>query len=212
MTQPLDYLAFYRWAPFKWEVKRGDELSGLGSGRTIAAELSSPLWTAPVNALPMRNSLAEELDAKIRALNGAQEPFMMTSPLFRGPRLDPTGALLANAYVSISSIAAGGTAVALKGLPAGYVLSTGDKVQVQYSMSPERYAFFEFSEAGAANGSGVTGPLKVFPALPAGVSADMGAVLITPACRVFIVPDSYKAGQITGGRTSGCSFQIMQKK
>ncbi|MBD8665297.1 hypothetical protein IFT59_18820 [Rhizobium sp. CFBP 8752] len=212
MTQSLDYLSFYRWAPFKWEIKRNDQLSGLGSGRTIGAELAPPLWMAQVSALQMRNTIAEEIDAKIRALRGPQDLFMMTSSLFRGPRLDPAGALLGNAAVSVASIVEGGTALALKRLPAGYVLSIGDKVQIQYGGEPERYAFFEFSQAGVASGAGVTPQIPIFPALPAGVAVDMAVTLIKPACRVFVVPESYKVGQVTGGITYGCSFQIMQKK
>jgi hypothetical protein len=212
MTQPLSFFYGYRWAPFKWEIQRNDELSGQGSGRTISAELAPPLWYAQVSARQMPNSIAEELDTKIRSLGGAQTPFLMTSPLFQGPRKDPSGAILGSRTVSLASVLAGGTAVALQGMPAGYIISIGDKVQVQYGTSPDRFAFFEFWESGAANSSGITAQLKVYPPLPTGVSAGVVATILKPACRVFVVPDSYKVGQIAGSFTAGCSFQILQKK
>ncbi len=134
---------------------------------------------------------------------------MMASSLFCAPKSDPAGVGLLGAMVMLLSISASRAAVALSGLPAGYKLTTGDKFSFAYG---ERFYFGEFSETAVAALDGTTAQIAVFPNLPAGAAAGVAVTLIKPACKVVIVPGSYKVGEISGRFTQGGSFQIIQKK
>jgi len=210
MVQPLSYLSDrFHWLPFKWDIQRNDEYSGTGDGRVWQAKLAPELWRATVVHAQLLNTVAEELDGAIRALRGAEVPFMMASPLFCAPKSDPTGAGLEGANVSLLSISATRAAVVLAGLPAGYKLTTGDKFTFAYG---GRFYFGEFSQTAVAALDGTTAQIAVFPNLPAGAAAGVAVTLIKPACKVVIVPGSYKVGEISGRFTRGGSFQIIQKK
>lgn len=210
MVKPLSYLSDrFRWLPFKWDIQRNDEYSGTGDGRVWQAKLAPELWRATVVHAQLLNTVAEELDGAIRALRGAEVPFMMASPLFCAPKSDPTGVGLGGANVTLLSISAARAAVVLAGLPAGYKLTTGDKFSFAYG---ERFYFGEFSETAVAALDGTTAQIAVFPNLPAGAAAGVAVTLIKPPCKVVIVPGSYKVGEISGRFTRGGSFQIIQKK
>lgn len=210
MVKPLSYLSDrFRWLPFKWDIQRNDEYSGTGDGRVWQAKLAPELWRATVAHAQLLNTAAEELDGAIRALRGAEVPFMMASPLFCAPKSDPTGVGLGGASVKLLSISAARAAVALAGLPAGYKLTTGDKFSFAYG---ERLYFGEVSEIAVAASSGNTPQFAIFPNLPAGAAAGVAVTLIKPPCKVVIVPGSYKVGEISGRFTRGGSFQIIQKK
>ncbi|WP_320188911.1 hypothetical protein RMS29_028295 (plasmid) [Agrobacterium rosae] len=210
MVKPLSFLSDrFRWFPFKWDIQRNDEVSGTGDGRYWQASLAPELWRATVFHMPLLNSVGEELDAVIRSLRGAQEAFFMASSLFCAPKSDPSGAGLVGANVTLLTIAANRAGAAFSGLPAGFVLSTGDKFSVAYG---ERFYFGEIGETAPAAANGTTANLSIFPNFPAGVTAGAVVTLIKPACKVVVVPGSHKPGDIDGRFTKGGSFQIIQKK
>lgn len=213
MVKPLSFLSdAFRWKPFKWDIQRNDEYSGTGDGRVWQAQLAPVLWKATVEHQPLRNSIAEEMDAAIRSLRGAQEAFFLCSPLFCGPKSDPTGAVLGNAAVTISAIASTRDAVSLAGLPSGYVLSRGDKFTFSYGSDPVRYYFGEVSATAMENSAGAAASVSVFPDLPAGAAVGAAITLVKPACKVVLVPGTYKAGTSSGRFTSGGQFEVIQKK
>lgn len=214
MTEPVSYLSSrFKWQPWKWDEQRNDELSGLGSGDILSAELSDPLWTAQVEHAPLSNSQAEEMDALIRALRGPQNAFLMVSPVFRAPRFDPTGEILGARVVRVNSISPNRASASFKGMAPNYRLAIGDKFAISYGANPTSYGFFEVRRnMAAADTSGVTEEGAIYPSLPVGIGINAVVTFIDPACRVIIVPGSYKVGKITGGRTRGGSFQILQKR
>lgn len=210
MVKPLSYLSErFDWLPYKWDIQRNDEYSGTGDGRVWQAKLAPELWRATVTHAALLHPVAEELDAAIRALRGAETPFLMVSSLFCAPKSDPAGTGLTGANVKLLSIASSRAAVAFSGLPSGYKLSTGDKFSFAYG---ERLYFGEVSEQVVAAANGSTAQVAVFPNLPAGAAAGAVVTLVKPACKVVIVPGSYKVGDIDGRFTRGGTFQIVQKK
>lgn len=207
-----DYLSWVRWLPWKWDIQRNDELSGTGDGSVYQAELATPLWCARLVATNLVNSQAEALHARLRALRGAAVPFLLVNKFFHAPKADPAGAALAGFSVSILSAAPGGTAIALSGLPAGFVISEGDKLSLSYFTSPVRYFFAEFSGNAVADPLGETVQIPIFPPLPSGVGAGMDVTLVDPACRVVVVPGSFKIGETSGRFTSGTTIDVIQKR
>ncbi|MBB3288154.1 MULTISPECIES: hypothetical protein [unclassified Rhizobium] len=199
-----------------WDVQRNDELSGIGDGRIWQAELAPPLWTGTVTLVPMLNQAAKQIAARIRKLHGAQEALFLYDPLSQYPQADIGGVTLGASAVKVSSVGGNFDTLALKGLPANYVLTVGDKMQIAYGANPMRYAFLEVSETVAANGAGVTASFGVFPFVPTGIVADLAVTLIKPACKCVIVPGSANPGTAGGsnggGVTTGLTFKVIQKK
>lgn len=192
-----------------WDIQRNDELSGSGDGRVWQAELAPPLWTGTVTLADMYNAEAKQIAARIRKLHGAQEALFLYDPLSKYPQADPDGTKLGAASVSIAALGSDNASLSLKGLPSGYRLTVGDKMQIGYG---GRYAFLEVSETVAANGAGTTPVFGVFPHLPAGFSVDLGVVLLLPACKCIIMPGSHNPGTASGMITTEATFKIVQKK
>lgn len=195
-----------------WDIKRNDELSGLGSGQFFQAELAPPLWVGDVMLDARDSDELKQIAALIRKLHGAQETFFLYDPLSKYPQADPTGALLGSNVVKVSAVGASWDSLSLKGLPAGYILTLGDKLQVTYGSAPVRYAFLEVSETVSADGSGVTAQFEVFPHVPVGVAMDNVVTLKRPACRVAVQPGSHNPGKARHTITEGAAFKVIQKK
>lgn len=195
-----------------WDIRRADELSGSGDGRVWQAELADPLWTATVTLAPRRHGEMKRIAALIRKLHGAQEAFWLTDPLSPYPQADPDGSVLGAATVQVHSVGSERRTLRLKGLPAGYQLTLGDKGQIAFSSDPAETFFFEFSESSAADGSGITAEAEVFPFVPAGVAADDAATLAKPACKMFVMPGSHNPGRAGRLLTDGQSFTAMERR
>lgn len=196
-----------------WDIQRNDELSGSGDGRVWQAELAPPLWTADVKLNIGDSNDLKQIAARVRKLHGAQELFFLYDPLSKYPQADPDGSILGAAAVRINSVGTGGRTISLKGLPAGYVLTLADKMQIAYATSPVRNAFLEVSDdIVTANGSGVTGSFEVFPNAPTGVAANDVVMLAKPACKGFISPGTSNPGSGAGLLTSGAAFKFIEKR
>ncbi len=238
LAQFFDHLPLL---PMRWDIRRNDELSGLGSGVIFQADLAPPLWSTDVTLRPVRLTEASMVSALVSDLAGAQEPFLFRDPFICGPRLDPAGRILrgetalpatdastgetgyaaavmdfsAGFYLSpedptVTVQSAAGRSLALTGLPGGYALSVGDKIQIVTAGG--KHAFVEVSEAVTSNGGGVTAAFRVFPSLPASVSSGDAVTLIRPACACILVPGSFRPGTVSGNIVRDISFSIIQKR
>ncbi len=195
-----------------WSIQRHDELSGTGDGRIIAAELASPLWTAEVSLNPAYHNEAKQIAARIRALRGPMTAFMLYDPVSKYPQEDHDGSILGSAVVTITAIGANRDTLAFSGLPAGYKLTIGDKVQITDASDATKTGLFEFSASGTANGAGAMAALAVFPNLPAWANTGDTVTLKKPAARVIVVPGSHNPGSASGLMTMGQTLQVIQKK
>lgn len=214
---PVAFLADrLKIASVEWDIQRSDELSGSGDGRVWQAELAPPLWRANVRLATVYHNEAKQIAALVRKLHGAQESFFLFDPLSTYPQADPTGAVVGSSNVQVNSVPAGRRTLTLKGLPAGYTLTIGDKLQITYSSNPTRYAFLEASETVAADGSGTTGAFEVFPHVPTGIGANDAVTLAKPACLGFVVPGSFSPGSSYGTAdlklTEGMSFTFLERR
>ncbi|WP_180901763.1 hypothetical protein [Martelella soudanensis] len=205
LAQFFDHLPLL---PMRWEIQRNDELSGIGSGVVFQAELATPLWSAAIALQPVRLPEANEISALVNGLAGAQEPFLFRDPYICGPKLDPQGAGLGGVAVTVS--AANGRSLSLEGMPAGYRLSIGDKIQI--IASGGTHAFVEVSENVVATAGGTTGSFQVFPRLPVSVSAGASCSFARPACPCIILPGSFQSGTPSGNIVTGIAFRIVQKR
>lgn len=210
MTLALASLAnLLRIESVVFDIKRNDELSGSGDGRLWQAELAPPLWTAEIALQPAYHADAEDTATILRSLNGSSEPFMLWNPTRRFPRADPTGSILGAATPAISSISSDRQKIAISGLPAGYVLSRGDKLQFTWSTFTQ---FVEVVETVTANGSGATAQFRVFPNVRTGVTVAAGLILKNPACKMILMPGTHNPGRAQAVITAGATFRAIEKK
>lgn len=195
-----------------WDIQRNDELSGSGDGRTWQVELAPPLWRAEVKLAPAYNADAKQVAAIIRRLNGAQNTFFLVDPSSPYPSSDPTGSTIGSSTVTINSISSDRNQLSLTGLPSTYVLHPGDKGQISYSSNPTRNYFFEVSETAVASGGGTTSAFEIFPRVALGISTGATVILKKPACKMFIVPESFHPGDVQNLITTGAAFTCLERR
>ena len=207
-----DFADRLRITSIVWDIQRNDEFSGTGDGRVWQTELAAPLWIGTVSLITMENDAAKQIAAKIRKLHGAQEALFLYDPLSKYPQFDPGGSIIGTRVITVNSVSADLDGLSLKGLPAGYQMTTGDKMQITYGANPTRYAFLEVSEDALADGAGVTPAFGVFPHVTQAIAANMVVTLVKPACRCVIMPGSHNPGTATKMHTDGAGFKVIQKK
>lgn len=204
LSQIYDHLPIEDGA---FTIQRNDELSGIGSGVVFQSELAPPLWAANISLALMYAGQARSVSARLRSLDGALQPFLMCDPIADYPQGDPDGALIAGATVTV--VSASGFSLSLTGLPAGYRLTVGDKIQIT---SSGKTSFVEVSQNVTANGAGNTGAFNVFPRLPSIVGSGNAVTLAKAACPCVMVPGSFKPGTASGNIVTGMSFSVVQKR
>jgi hypothetical protein len=182
-------------AAVAWNEARQDAVSALGSGEWLTHELAPPLHEAEVRTARLPHARAEQLRARLRALDGGAH-FYLCNPTVLYPQADPGGAILSSANVVIATINANRKALTLSGLPAGYVITMGDYMHVDYG-TPSRRALMQAVEGATANGSGVTAEFEVRPHLRPGIIAGLAVTLKKPAAKVKIVPGSVRVETVT---------------
>lgn len=214
VTYPYTLNAFadhLKIAEVEWSIQRNDELSGSGNGDVWAAELADPKWTGDVRLEIDNHNEAKQVAALVRKLHGAQHSFMLFDPLSRYPQYDPTGSILGGAAVTVGNVGANRNSMSINGLPASYRITLGDKFQINWTTPTQTY-FGEFSESVTAGGGGNTGQIEVFPHVPPGISAGASVILIKPAAKVFIMPESHSPGRARGLYTDGQGFRVMERR
>ncbi|MGN6146873.1 MAG: hypothetical protein ACTHOP_25165 [Mesorhizobium sp.] len=184
------------------------ELSGMGSGQIIEADLSPSLWGADVTTRPWRAIDARRLEALANAVIRSKGSFYLYDPRKAVPAFDPGGAVLGASVVKIASLP-DAKSMGLKGLPADYKLSVGDHLCFDYG-SPARRAFHEIAEDVTADGSGVTGAFEVTPFIRPGAAVDLVVTLFKPAVKMRIVPGSLSIRPVDAA-SSQISFSVVQK-
>lgn len=173
----------------RWAMDRFVETTMVGNGEPIEAELGPPMWRGDCETVPLTIDETDQLMARFDLLDGGQQAFYLHNPQRLGPQSDPTGATLGASVVKVKSVGADNKSLALKGLPAGYALTIGDYVAVDYG-TPSRRGFFRLGASGIANGVGETAELELRPHIRPGITADCDAYLFKPAAKVVLIDGS----------------------
>ncbi|MGI8395680.1 hypothetical protein ACRYWZ_04825 [Agrobacterium deltaense] len=198
-------------ASVEWDIQRNDELSGDGNGDLWQAELADPFWRANVTLGRGLHAELKRVAARIRALEGAKQSFLLVDPLSPFPAADPDGAIVAGANVTIRGTVNRYVAQ-VSGLPANYVLTEGDKMQIVYgTQEAPRYAFVEVSQDVIGTLGGIA-DISVFPRLPMSLVIGAAVTLARPACAMIIQPTTHKPGTARRSVTDGAGFTALQKK
>ena len=200
---PLAFLsAHIKAAQIPLTLRRFDETSGSADGRFWSARMAAPLWSAVVTLVARSWAEAREVDAKILALDGMAKTFLWADPVY-----SPAAGGSPGSGVTVSAIASDRTAISLAGLPAGYQVTTGDRLSIAYS---GRVWMATFSETRAANGSGALASTAIYPYLPLGVSTGAAVEMASPYLKAIV--ESYTGFTAMPGRYSqGATLTLLQK-
>lgn len=187
-------------------LRRFDQSSGSGDGRFWSEELARPLWTAELSLADRHAGLAQQLEAKIDGLDGSRNTFLFADPTYSGP----SGGTSGLGGVTISTISADRSRIALSGLPSGFELQPGDRFTISHGTASVYLG--RFSEVVTANGSGVTANREVRPFLPFGVSTGATVELVRPYFKAFVVSYTPFDFDLPHGEIArGGTMQLMQK-
>ncbi len=180
----------------EWTLGEDQELSNLGSGEVLAADLGPRLWEAECSTTPDSIDAIEALRARFNALDGAINSFYLFDPRRPYPATDPTGSLLASATVTIQSIETNRKELTFTGLPAGFVLPAGTFFSVTAG-SPSRTALLQLVASVTASSGEVAGPVEVRPHLRPWIAATQAVTLLKPVAKVKLVPKSLAVTQVS---------------
>lgn len=190
-----------------WDIEEQTERSGTGSGAGWEAELAPDFWVGEVFFDTGFNQDLKEIAALLRWVRATGQTFLLCDPLSLYPAADPQGAILGNANVTLRAITNRYVAP-LQGLPPGYVLTPGDKMQIPYFA---KHAFVEVARRVVVNAGGQA-DVAISPYLPLPIVAGLPVILKKPACPVCIPPKGHNPGTAGQFLTDGAGMKVEEKK
>lgn len=213
VTFPLAASVFMDLLPIadvRMDCPENSVTSMTGAGEVIRATLAPQLWRGSFTLSADYHAGAAQLAALLDLLQRPGASFMVYDPRLKYPQADATGASLGASTVQIASVNADNRRLALKGLPAGYVLTRGDLLSFAYG-SPARQALHRVVAASVtANASGVTSEFEVTPLIRTGAAVNDAVSLAKPQCKAVLAPGSLSTGAGRRRFTTGMSFDWMQ--
>ncbi|QIG67370.1 hypothetical protein EVB39_041 [Rhizobium phage RHph_TM3_3_9] len=189
--------------------QRNDEVEGIGSGQIITAELATPLWSVEIETPVSLFDQGRRVRAVLNDLNRPGQKFDVYDPIAQYPRSDPDGSILGTSTVQIDTVGTDGT-ITLKGLPAGYQISAGDFMQIDFA---GRRGFFEASQDATASSGGVTGAFRVFPTISAATPVNTTVILKQPKIQCQMIPSEleYATADSSTWKMTGFRMRVIQK-
>ncbi len=203
-----DFADIIRLSSIKMRLVGDQQISGMGGGKIIVADMSPKYWEFDVTLINMENDLARRVHALIEALDESINDFYLYDPRSAYPISDPTGAILGSSTVQINSLNANNKEMTIKGLPSTFVNSAGDMLSWDFG-TPTKRAFHRIVVGGTAT-AGVSPSLEVRPHILPGAAVNAAVTLIKAAARVKIIPGSFDPGTARQMMTTGMSFKARQ--
>ncbi len=213
---PIALDQFFDGLPIRsqvFELSEALETSETGGGEVLTANYGPRLWEGTVSLITQTHQQAEQAAARVELLREAGASFFVYDFALPGPAQDPSGATLGAATPTILDVAANNKELKLAGLPAGYKITTGDRLAFSYSTGPVRYALHKVMTdrtAGAGVPAGTTNWIEVRPHIRPGAANGATVQLHKPFCKAVIVPGSVRPGTKQGRTTGGVTFRWRQ--
>lgn len=183
------------------------EQSRTAGGEQLTADLGERLWTGRVGLGRMVRTEVGRPETLIQVVKQGRT-FNVYDRRRPNPLLDPTGAILGAASVTILALGGDPRELSLAGLPAGYTLSSGDYLSFAYGTRQALHRVVDTTVV--ANGSGQTALFEVIPAIRPGAAVAAPVALKKAFCRAVMVAGS--ASPSTGRSTlyEGLGFDWVQ--
>lgn len=158
----------------KFDLAFRQDTFGVARGDIRVSDIGPALWSFSADCANLTHDQLLDLSSVLGGLGGARGTFFAFDPMRPAPKADPTGAGLSGATVRVDSVnGANRSLIALRGLPASYVLSRGDYISFDYAnavTSTASVALHRITTASiTATGFGTTAEFAVHPPVALGV-------------------------------------------
>lgn len=213
LTFPLSAAQFFDGLPiqsFTFDLGEAMEVNETAGGEILTADVGMRLWRIDCKLRIGRYAEIEQVKAKLDVLRYPQRPLIIQAIPLLYPQADPTGSILGASTVVLDNVPGNNREIRLAGLPAGYVITPGDRLSFQYGSNPIRYALHRVVVGGTASGAGVSPFLEVTPFVRPGYSLGSAVKLGKPECKAVYVPGSFNAGSSGQQFTDGVTFSFLQ--
>lgn len=196
---------FPGWS-IEFDLMYRQEQSRSSSGRTYVKDFGSPLWRATYQSKQLRINALDYWRARLDvAENGLNEFWgMELSRCY--PIADPRGAKIGPAEVTIALVGANRKDITLAGLPAGYVLTPGDMIQIRTN------DLHRIVRAESPGGIAGTSLVEVRPHLWPGAAVGDPVSLIRPHCKMVIVPGTINTSAEARTGRGAVTFQAIESR
>ena len=210
LSEPFDLLADFPGWTTQFELAWRQEQSRAAGGRTYVKDLGGPLWTLTAQSRPFSPNELDYWRARLNAMENGLATFWGYSmsrcyPIKYPNGLWPTGSAF-DGEAELASIGSNNKSVSVSGLPAGFVLSVGDYIQIGDA------DLHHVVEPATASGAGVTPEFEVRPHIWPGVAAGATVKVKRPACLMAIVPGSIQSQADPQTGWGAVSFQAMEAR
>jgi hypothetical protein len=185
------------------------ESSGTGAGQRLTREVAPALWHGSVTLGNLTPAEAADQMALVDLARQSGATFLVCDRTRPYPSLDPDGAVVGIATVTVQAIGATRRDLRLTGLPPNYQIRRGDLVGVTWGASPLRYGLHRIVVAASADATGLTGWCEVAPALPSALAAGAAASLARPVF-MAMMDGPVRRGTLRRGIVEGISFDFIQ--
>jgi hypothetical protein len=162
------------------------EVSRVTNGVTIRKNLGRPLWKAEFASKALIPSEVSRIRANIDSLDGGIFTFRGFDPARCRPIAYPSDVPWPDGFdgtATLSAIYSDNKRVAISGLPVGYVISTGDLINIGEAR------LYSVVGGSVANADGVATEVEVRPWLWTGTAIGATVQLLKPYCTMAINPD-----------------------
>ena len=186
LTFPRDMTSGYDWARADLALVHRQEMSRTAGGDLQAKDLGPAVWQADYATVPMTAAEARGYYADLLTLRAAaQTLYVATIPNAPAARVAET-----LTGVSVASLAASNDAIALAGLPAGFVMTAGDYLSIETAGGARELHML--ARGGSADGTGTTPELEVVPHVRPGVAQGDAVTLLDPLLEMRLQPESLR--------------------
>src|ERR1700682_3552352 len=128
-----DIITSVRYSDQTFMLISRQELSGQANGVVRGKDFGSALWQASYKTVELLNRDALAFEAALNSLDGLVNPFEAGDLRNRYPRNYQNGVFTDSGI--LATVGANNKSVSISGFPAGFVVSTGDYFQFDYSGS-----------------------------------------------------------------------------
>lgn len=177
--------------------------TSIGGGvRYNVTETAPPSWVVQISTPPFHKESSEIgiWSSFISSLHGGINRFLVNDNFKMKPLAYWTAEASTDVDASwdgtagVSALTAAGS-LSLTGLPAGYVVSVGDRIGLEQTVSSvDRYGYHEVTSGGTANGSGVV-TVTVMPFIKTGIFTTSATARLWKPIAAFIPDPEYDFDQ-----------------
>lgn len=162
------------------------ELSRVAGGVTIRRNLGRPLWRSEFSTRRLSANAISRIRASIDSLDGGIFTFIGYDPARCRPIAYPSKGAWFDGFSGVARLASiyeDNKRIDIDQLPEGYMISTGDLINVG------AYRLYSVVRGAVANSSGVASDVEVRPWLYPNTNVGDEVRLLRPSCRMAINPD-----------------------